>query len=272
MPLYSPSAFNFSAKKSQVSFSNPLSSTCSSRLSAPHGGAIPKTRNVGLESEGWTTVQRKSKSGKRSMPTIKTSGKDKQNSVPSNCMFYLQGWCQFGRDGRRCPDNYPPMCQAYIANSHLGCNRDVHCNKLHPKFCVSSLMSRTCGRKNCYYYHVKGTTRSYHPSSSSKSVYTHTSSALPSSAVSSLPISSLPSSNNPKIICSNYAIGDVLLPIPVRNENSFSQFTSQKPSVNQRVAPPASQGHFLDQVEELHSMFRMIQDQLNAIQLLVSLF
>ena len=78
--------------------------------------------------------------------------------------------------------------------------------------CVSSLKSRTCGRKNCYYYHIKGTIRSYHPSSSSlNSVHTHTPSALHTSAVPYFPIYSVPISNDQKIIGSNYAIGNGLL-------------------------------------------------------------
>ena len=177
-------------------------------------------------------------------------------------------------DGRRCPDSHPPMCRPFIANGHLGCNRDVHCDKLHPKLCVSSLKSRTCGRKNCYYYHIKGTIRSYHPSLFSiNSVHTHTPSALHTSAVPYFPISSVPTSNDQKIIGSNYATGNGILPIPVQNvqnDHCFSQVSSHKPSVNQRVTPLSSQGHFLDRVGELHGMFRMIQDQLTAVQPLLN--
>ena len=197
-----------------------------------HGGARPKTKprpaSPVRDEEGWTTVQRK-KSKKSTKETINSKVSDSSKAVPSTCKFHLQGRCQFGRAGDRCPDSHPGLCRSFIARSEAGCGLGAGCPRVHPKLCKSSLKTRTCSRKNFFYYHVKGTIR------------TNRLPAAASLASSSKPVTfSQPGTSNQVSSSSPFSV-----PTVPEFHQSFSQVvTSQPPPASQRVTPLAPQGHF----------------------------
>ena len=51
------------------------------------------------------------------------------------------------------------MCFHFIRSGNKGCNKGSSCQYAHPKLCTASLTSKRCDRRNCYYYHVAGTSR-----------------------------------------------------------------------------------------------------------------
>ena len=84
------------------------------------------------------------------------------SSSPANkpaCKFYMQGKCKNGRKGTNCSFPHPNMCFRFIRSGNKGCNKRSSCQYAHPKLCKASLTSKRCDRRNCYYYHVAGTSR-----------------------------------------------------------------------------------------------------------------
>ena len=51
------------------------------------------------------------------------------------------------------------MCFRFIQSGNKGCNKGSSCQYAHPKLCTASSTSKICDRRNCYYYHVAGTSR-----------------------------------------------------------------------------------------------------------------
>ena len=51
------------------------------------------------------------------------------------------------------------MCFCFIRSGNKGCNKGSSCQYAHLKLCRVSLTSKRCDRRNCYYYHVAGTSR-----------------------------------------------------------------------------------------------------------------
>ena len=89
-----------------------------------------------------------------------------KNQIPSSspankpaCKFYMQGRCKNGRKGTNCSFPHPNMCFRFIRSGNKGCNKGSSCQYAHPKLCKASLTSKRCDRRNCYYYHVVGTSR-----------------------------------------------------------------------------------------------------------------
>ena len=89
-----------------------------------------------------------------------------KNQIPSSspankpaCKFYMQGRCKNGRKGTNCSFPHPKMCFRFIRSGNKGCNKGSSCQYAHPKLCKASLTSKRCDRRNCYYYHVAGTSR-----------------------------------------------------------------------------------------------------------------
>ena len=71
----------------------------------------------------------------------------------------MQGRCKNGRKGTNCSFPHPNMCFRFIRSGNKGCNKGSSCQYAHPKLCKASLTSKRCDRRNCYYYHVAGTSR-----------------------------------------------------------------------------------------------------------------
>ena len=63
-------------------------------------------KRVGLLSIG--------KKGKKSIKETINSEVSGSKAVPSICKFHLQGRCQFGRVGGRCPDSHPGICKSFM--------------------------------------------------------------------------------------------------------------------------------------------------------------
>ena len=51
------------------------------------------------------------------------------------------------------------MCFRFIQSCNKGCNKGSSCQYAHPKLCKASVTSKRCDRRNCYYYHIAGTSR-----------------------------------------------------------------------------------------------------------------
>ena len=69
------------------------------------------------------------------------------------------GKCKNVRNGTNCSFPHPNMCLHFIQSGNKGCNKGSSCQYGHPKLCEASLTSKRCDRRNCYYYHVAGTSR-----------------------------------------------------------------------------------------------------------------
>lgn len=168
---------------------NPFSVLDSSNITvtrrADPKGAIPKTTSVSVPQLdlGWKEVRpRKGKGNPKQKMTkfFKESGTQTFSSSGSNnkklplppvppmkskkstssiCRFHLQGRCQHGRFGSGCEFSHPPLCRSFIAKGNNGCARADDCSHIHPKLCQSSLKNGVCNRIDCFYYHVKGSTR-----------------------------------------------------------------------------------------------------------------
>ena len=88
-----------------------------------------------------------------------------KNQIPSSspankpaCKLYMPGRCKNGRKGTNFSFPHPNMCFRFIRSGIKGCNKGSSCQYAHPKLCKTSLTSkRRCDRRNCYYYHVAGT-------------------------------------------------------------------------------------------------------------------
>ncbi|KAK3877455.1 hypothetical protein Pcinc_017836 [Petrolisthes cinctipes] len=77
------------------------------------------------------------------------------------CRFYLRKLCKHGRDGDGCAFSHPKMCYRFInygLNSTRGCSKRNQCSFYHPPLCWEAEKSGYCGRKNCRFYHIRGTT------------------------------------------------------------------------------------------------------------------
>ena len=46
----------------------------------------------------------------------------------------MQGHCQYGRRGQRCPNQHPSMCFKFLRYGTRGCNK-LDCTYSHPKMC-----------------------------------------------------------------------------------------------------------------------------------------
>ena len=83
----------------------------------------------------------------------------RQEQFNSVCRHYLRKNCRHGIRGVDCLFQHPKICFKWQRNGsgRGGCNKE-NCSFLHPKLCQQSLGSRTCNRRVCKYYHLKGTT------------------------------------------------------------------------------------------------------------------
>ena len=71
--------------------------------------------------------------------------------------FYKNGNCKRGIE---CRFQHPTICKIYRKfgikkRNEKGCGE--RCNQFHPNVCRDSLKSHSCPRKDCRFYHIKGT-------------------------------------------------------------------------------------------------------------------
>ena len=87
------------------------------------------------------------------------NSKDLENRWEGVCKFYRNGRCKFGKE---CRKPHPNFCTTFIRNGPKSQNQkgcDGKCAKLHPNVCRQSLKTKECGREDCRFYHLKGTSR-----------------------------------------------------------------------------------------------------------------
>ena len=78
------------------------------------------------------------------------------------CYFYKKGTCRYGRSGRQCRNEHPPVCDKlnkYGNKGANGCTLGKNCPSFHPKMCPLSLSKGECLKPDCTLRHIRGTKR-----------------------------------------------------------------------------------------------------------------
>ena len=83
--------------------------------------------------------------------------KESDERKKTTCKFYRNGKCLRGKE---CKFDHPNICQKFRqfglkALNEKGCADG--CKAYHPNACRDSLKNKTCWRKDCRFYHLKGT-------------------------------------------------------------------------------------------------------------------
>ena len=73
------------------------------------------------------------------------------------CKFHLMGICTHGIKGKFL---HPNFCCKSIKSGLSGCNLGDSCKYYHLKLCNNSLKDKSLPRNCCFYYYVKGSSRS----------------------------------------------------------------------------------------------------------------
>ena len=73
------------------------------------------------------------------------------------CKFYKNGKCKNNKD---CQFEHPRICKKFWAFglkkfNEKGC--DEKCGEFHTNACLDSLQNKTCPRKDCRFFYLKGT-------------------------------------------------------------------------------------------------------------------
>ena len=95
----------------------------------------------------------------KSIDIANTSANQKVKKVDPEkvCRFFAQNKCKFAIV---CRNEHPKICNKFKKFglkkfNKSGCDKD--CEYYHPKACYESMKSKTCSRKDCYFYHLQGT-------------------------------------------------------------------------------------------------------------------
>ena len=91
-----------------------------------------------------------------------------------DCPLYAKRQCPHGLTGKReiegrpCPYRHRRLCDYFKEKGPEGCKFGRRCRYFHPPVCQNSLNLQTCLNRDCYSYHLPGTSRKpYFPVSSS---------------------------------------------------------------------------------------------------------
>ena len=92
-------------------------------------------------------------------PVKETLKKTDKSPMTPVCKFYLRGSCKHGKKGSKCSFKHPPMCFKFLRNGDRGggCKKGKECKYTHPQMCWCFKTDKICRRKDCKFFHPKGT-------------------------------------------------------------------------------------------------------------------